>query len=116
MIIGLLRQANILLGENKALPTPGVLPSFLAGRTVNLSNPRAMSFHIAILTEFFDLRSLTLIDIRMIFAVIPIAGNIALVILVERTRELLKSATSVRRINVTSGLFLIVVGVVIPFT
>ena len=119
MRIGLLRQANILLGENNALFTPGVLPNFLAGRTVNISKPRAISFHMGILPEFFDLHSLTLIDIGMILmisAFIPIGGNIALAILVERAHELLKFATSVCRINVTSRLFLIVVGVLIPFT
>ena len=119
MRIGLLRQANILLGENNALFTPGVLPNFLAGRTVNISKPRAISFHMGILPEFFDLHSLTLIDIGvvlMISALIPIGGNIALAILVEGARGLLHSAASVRRINITPGLLLIAVGSLILFT
>ena len=48
-------------------------------------NPKASLFYMGILPEFFDLRSLTLIDIGvilLIFAVIPMGGNIALAILV----------------------------------
>ena len=119
MSIGLPRRADTPLSKNKTLSTPGVLPGFLAGITVILSNPKALLFYIGILPGFFDLRSLTLIDIGVILkisAVIPMGGNIALAVLVERARGLLHSAASARKINIASRLLLIFVGDLIPLT
>ena len=74
---------------------------------------------MGILPGFFDLRSLTLIDIGVVLkisAVIPMGGNIALAILVERARELPHSAASVRKINITSRLLQIFEGALIALT
>ena len=62
---------------------------------------------------------MTLIGIGVILIIsaeILMDGNIALAILAERARRFLQSATSLRRINIISGLLLIVTGVLIPFT
>ena len=86
---------------------------------VILGNPKAILFYMGILPGFFDLSDLTTLDIGIILiisAIIPMSGNITLALLVERVRELLQSKTSVRRINIISGLLLIGVGTLIPFT
>ena len=85
--IGLPRRANTPLSENKALSTRGVLVGFLADISVNLSNPKALLFYMGMLSGFFVLRSLTLTDIGVILVVstvIPMGGNIALAVLIER--------------------------------
>ena len=117
--IDLLRHADTPLSENKALSAAGVLPLFLAGLTAILTYPKTILFYMGILPGFFDLRSLTLIDIGVILkisAVIPMGGNIALAVLVEPARGLLHSAASVCKINIASRLLLIFVGDLIPLT
>ena len=92
---------------------------FLARVAVILGNPKAILFYMGILPGFFDLNDLTTLDIGIILiisAIIPMSGNITLALLVERVRGLLQSKTSVRRINIISGLLLIGVGTLIPFT
>ena len=119
MGIALLRQGETSLSENKALSRPGKLHGFLAGVAVILGNPKAILFYMGILPGFFDLNDLTTLDIGIILivsAIIPMSGNITLALLVERVRGLLQSKTSVRRINIISGLLLIGVGTLIPFT
>ena len=51
----LLRYANTLLSENKALSAPGVLPGFLAGVTVILGNLKAILFYMAYFLVFSTL-------------------------------------------------------------
>jgi threonine/homoserine/homoserine lactone efflux protein len=43
------------------------------------------------------------------------AGNLGLALFLDRARQLLSSPESMRRLNVTSGILLIGVGLVIPF-
>ena len=109
---------NISKRKQSSLQT-GKLHGFLAGVAVILGNPKAILFCMGILPGFFDLNDLTTLDIGIILivsAIIPMSGNITLALLVERVRGLLQSKTSVRRINIISGLLLIGVGTLIPFT
>jgi threonine/homoserine/homoserine lactone efflux protein len=70
------------------------------------------------LPGFFTLEALTAPDIAVIIAIsaaIPMAGNLGLALFLHRARQLLSSPESVHKLNVTSGVLLIGVGLVIPF-
>ncbi len=58
------------------------------------------------------------IDIALIIGVsafVPMIGNLGLALSLDRARRLLSSPKSLRRLNVTSGVLLVLVGLVIPF-
>ena len=119
MGIGLIRKGDTEIGKNSRLTIPGKLAGFGAGVAIILSNPKAILFYMGVLPGFFDLTQLTGLDIAIICtisALIPLAGNAILSLLVHRARDIIRSPKSVRRINVSSGILLICVGLIIPFT
>ena len=70
------------------------------------------------LPGFFTLGTLTAVDTALIISVsalIPMAGNLALALFLDRARRLVQSPDSVRKLNIGSGILLIGVGLVIPF-
>jgi threonine/homoserine/homoserine lactone efflux protein len=83
---------------------------------VILANPKAILFYMGFLPGFFDLSSLGALDVVAIAGVsfaVPMAGNLALALLVGHVRARLTSPAVVRRLNIVAGLLLIGVGVVI---
>ena len=119
MGIGLIRTGDTEIGKNSRLTIPGKLAGFGAGVAIILSNPKAILFYMGVLPGFFDLTQLTGLDIAIICtisALIPLAGNAILSLLVHRARDIIRSPKSVRRMNVSSGILLICVGLIIPFT
>ncbi len=91
---------------------------FSVGVAAVIGNPKAILFYMGALPGFFTLDRLTPADIAAIIALsalIPMAGNLGLALFLDRARRLLSSPESVRRLNLTSGLLLIGVGLVIPF-
>ncbi len=74
---------------------------------------------MGMLPGFFDLSALTWADIGVIAflsAIIPLFGNLCLGIFIDRARRLLSSPKALRRTNITAGILLIGVGIVIPLT
>lgn len=95
-----------------------MLAGFLAGLAVILGNPKAILFYMGVLPGFFDLTQVTKWDIAAICFlsfIVPLVGNLALALSVDRVRGLLKSESALRRMNVTAGILLICVGGVIAF-
>ena len=90
---------------------------FFGGVVVILGNPKAILFYMGILPGFFDLNDLTTLDIGylIISAIIPMSGNITLALLVERCAGF-SNQKHLQWINIISGLLLIGVGTLIPFT
>lgn len=98
------------------LTRPGAWAGFSAGVAVILANPKAILFYMGVLPGFFDLSSLTGLDIAAILALsclIPIAGNLAMAALIDRARRLLRSPAALARVNRVSGGLLIAVGLAI---
>lgn len=115
----LIRNADKKLGSNSRLTRPGMWAGFVAGLAVIVGNPKAALFYMGILPGFFDLTQMTLLDMVAICTlsfVVPLTGNLILARFVDRARGLLKSPSSVRRMNVIAGWLLIGVGVVIGLT
>lgn len=120
LIMGLLlirKPAGALSADNR-LTRPGMWAGFTVGIAAVIGNPKAILFYMGALPGFFTLEALTAPDIAAIIAIsalIPMAGNLGLALFLDRARRLISSPESVRRLNVTSGVLLICVGLVIPF-
>ncbi|WP_238366325.1 LysE family translocator [Mesobacterium pallidum] len=114
-----LKNASKTIASNSRLTRPGMWAGFAAGLAVIIGNPKAILFYMGMLPGFFDLGALRWPDIAAIAglsAVIPLFGNLVLGLSIDRAKRLLSSPTAIRRMNVTAGWLLVLVGLVIPFT
>ncbi|WP_210878500.1 LysE family translocator [Roseovarius autotrophicus] len=115
----LLRAPARVPGADSRMTRPGLWAGFSVGVAAVIGNPKAILFYMGFLPGFFDLSSVTVPDIAAILAVsavVPMLGNLALALFLDRARRLLQSPKAIRRMNMASGGLLILVGLVIPFT
>jgi threonine/homoserine/homoserine lactone efflux protein len=118
MGILLIRRPVATLNADSRMTRPGLWAGFSVGVAAVIGNPKAILFYMGALPGFFTLGTLTAPDIAVIIAVsalIPMAGNLGLALFLDRARQLLSSPESLRKLNVTSGILLIGVGLAIPF-
>lgn len=114
----LIRKPAATMNADSRLTRPGLWAGFSVGLAAVIGNPKAIFFYMSALPGFFALNALTPWDIAAIIAVstaIPMIGNLGLAWFLDRARRLLSSPESVRRLNIGSGILLIVVGLAIPF-
>lgn len=119
MGILLIRDAGRGIEKNSRLTAPGAWAGFSAGVLIILGNPKAILFYMGFLPGFFDLSKVTLPDIIAIAGVsmiVPLLGNLALATFLDRTRALIRSENALKRINMGSGVSLILVGIAIALT
>lgn len=121
IVMGLLliRAPARVPGADSRMTRPGLWAGFSVGVAAVIGNPKAILFYMGFLPGFFDLSTITVPDIAAILAVsaiVPMLGNLALALFLDRTRRLLQSPKAIARLNFGSGLLLILVGLVIPFT
>ncbi|MFN3722971.1 MAG: LysE family translocator [Paracoccaceae bacterium] len=115
----LLRKPASVPGADSRMTRPGVWAGFSVGVAAVIGNPKAILFYMGFLPGFFDLSRVTVWDVAAILlvsAVIPMLGNLGLALFLDRARQLLRSPGALRRLNNVSGILLIAVGCVIPFT
>ena len=101
------------------LTRTGTVAGFLTGLAVVIGNPKAILFYMGVLPGFFDLSQLRGPDIAAIITismVIPVLGNLGIALFLDRARSLLSSAENLRRMNLFSGVLLVLVGGVIALT
>jgi len=106
-------------GAGGRMTKPGLWAGFSVGMAAVIGNPEAILFYMGFLPGFFDLTRVTVPDIAAILAVsaiVPMLGNLALAFFLDRARRLLQSPGAIARLNFGSGVLLISVGLVIPFT
>lgn len=114
----LIRKSGSLAGADSRLTRPGRWAGFLTGVAAVIGNPKAILFYMTVLPGFFDLTRLTGPDIAAILAIsalVPLAGNLALALFLDRVRDLLSSPDRVQLLNRISGGLLILVGIAIAF-
>ena len=114
-----IRSAGKEISTDSRLTRPGKLAGFLAGVAVILSNPKAILFYMGVLPGFFDLRALSVTDVLVICflsLLIPMLGNLMFAWFIDRIRNLIRSPSALKRMNLIAGGLLIVVGLVLPFT
>ncbi|NGM44371.1 LysE family translocator [Rhodobacter sp. SGA-6-6] len=115
----LIRKRPAPPGTDSRLTRPGLWAGFSVGVAAVIGNPKAILFYMGFLPGFFDLGRVTVPDIAAILAIsalVPMLGNLGLALFLDRARQLLSSPQALRRMNIGSGLLLILVGLVIPFT
>ncbi len=115
----LLRAPVRVPGADSRMTRPGLWAGFSVGMAAVIGNPKAILFYMGFLPGFFDLSRVTVPDIAAILAVsaiVPMLGNLGLALFLDRARRLLQSPRAIARLNSASGLLLILVGLVIPFT
>lgn len=118
MGILLVRKPATRLDTDSRMTRPGMLAGFTVGVAAVIGNPKAILFYMGALPGFFSLDTLTtpdIVAIIVISAAIPMVGNLGLALFLDRARQLLSSPESMRKLNVTSGVLLIGVGLAIPF-
>lgn len=114
----LIRHAGAAISADSRLTRPGMMAGFLAGILAILGNPKAVLFYMGVLPGFFDLRTVTWIDVALIIGVsvlIPLTGNLIMAAFVGRVRAFVTTSGALRRINIGAGALLILVGLVLPF-
>jgi threonine/homoserine/homoserine lactone efflux protein len=114
----LIRKPATPPGTDSRMTRPGLWAGFSVGLAAVIGNPKAILFYMGALPGFFTLGTLTGVDIALIIlisAAIPMLGNLGLALFLDRARQLLSSPESLRKLNVTSGILLIGVGLAIPF-
>lgn len=121
VVMGLLliRKPAAAPGTDSRMTRPGIWAGFSVGVAAVIGNPKAILFYMGFLPGFFDLGRVNALDIAAILAIsalVPMVGNLGLALFLDRARRLLQSPAAVRRLNIGSGVLLILVGLVIPFT
>jgi threonine/homoserine/homoserine lactone efflux protein len=114
----LIRKDVGAINPDSRLTRPGLWAGFSVGLAAVVGNPKAILFYMGALPGFFDLSRLTWPDTLAIIAIsafVPMLGNLGLAWFLDRARRLLSSPQAVRRLNLGSGLLLILVGVAIIF-
>jgi len=114
----LIRHADRPIRRDARLTRPGIWAGFAAGLMVILGNPKAILFYMGMLPGFFDIARVTPLDIAAICAVsfiVPLLGNLALALSLDRVRRLVASPGALRQMNLWAGAMLIGVGLVIGF-
>ncbi|MFN7225090.1 MAG: LysE family translocator [Paracoccaceae bacterium] len=115
----LLHKPAVLPGADNRLTRPGVWAGFSVGVAAVIGNPKAILFYMGFLPGFFDLsqvKAWDIIAILAVSAVVPMLGNLGLAYFLDRARKLLQNPEALRRLNVISGVLLIAVGCIVPFT
>jgi threonine/homoserine/homoserine lactone efflux protein len=113
----LIRHAGATIGTDSRLTRPGRWAGFMAGVAVIVGNPKAVLFYMGVLPGFFNLRTITWLDVVAILAIsatIPLLGNLLMALSVDRARRLLTSPSALRRVNIVAGVLLCLVGLIIP--
>lgn len=98
---------------------PGMWAGFAVGVAAVIGNPKAILFYMGVLPGFFDLSKVQALDIVAILAIsalVPMVGNLCLALFLDRARQLLSSPSSIRKLNLCSGVLLIAVGGVISLS
>lgn len=119
MGLALIRSPARVPGVDSRMTRPGIWAGFSVGMAAVIGNPKAILFYMGFLPGFFDLSTVTVPDIAAILvvsAIVPMLGNLGLAYFLDRARRLLQSPKAIARLNFSSGLLLILVGFVIPFT
>ncbi|MCL4066207.1 LysE family translocator [Pseudomonas sp. GX19020] len=118
MGIMLLRAPGGAVTADSRLTRPGLIAGFTVGLAAVIGNPKAILFYMGALPGFFSLDQLTRWDILAIISIsafVPMLGNLALALFLDRARALLQSPSALRRLNIAAGVMLIVVALLIPF-
>ena len=116
MGVNQIRHARNRIEKDSRLTAPGMWAGFSAGVLVILGNPKAILFYMGILPGFFDMTAINGWDIAAIAflsMIVPFFGNVVMAVFIDRARAMISTPEARGRINMISGVALILVGIVI---
>ena len=118
IIMGLFLIINSkkIFSVNSHLTKPGHWAGFIAGFSAVLANPKASLFYMTLLPNFFVFNTINFLDILFICclsAFVPMVGNLILAGTLGKIRKYLLSSSAMLKINIFSGISLIIVGLFI---
>ena len=119
MGLAIIWRANKGVETNEKLTGAGFFSGFLAGFIAITANPKAALFYLTLLPGFFNFADLAIMDLIVICLTsfsVPMIGNIFLILFLSRVREFISSSKSLFIMNITAGISLIVVSVLIGLT
>jgi threonine/homoserine/homoserine lactone efflux protein len=114
-LVLVIRSKN-LFGVESSLTKPGVWAGFAAGFSAVLANPKASLFYMTLLPNFFDFNKINYVDIFIICclsAFVPMVGNLMLAGAFGKMRSYFSSSSVIVKMNIFSGVALIIVGLCI---
>ena len=112
----LIINSKKIFSENSHLTKPGHWAGFIAGFSAVLANPKASLFYMTLLPNFFDFNKINLLDILFICylsAFVPMVGNLILAGALGKIKKYLLSSSAILKMNIFSGIALIIVGLCI---
>ena len=104
---------------NRKLTKTGFFAGFSAGFIAVTANPKATLFYLTLLPSFFNFSEIGLTDLVIISGtsfVVPMIGNVLMILFLAKARSFLSSPNAIRITNIISGALLIAVGIIIGFT
>ena len=104
---------------NSKLTKTGFFAGFSAGFIAVTANPKATLFYLTLLPSFFNFSEIGLTDLVIISGtsfVVPMIGNVLMILFLAKARSFLSSPNAIRITNIISGVLLIAVGIIIGFT
>lgn len=107
---------NKTIGHDSKLTAPGFVAGLMAGLVVVIANPKASLFYMGLLPGFFDFNALNKLDIFAICLtsfLVPLLGNLCLALFVDKIRRFLASPDMIKKVNISAGMALILIGVII---
>jgi len=119
MGIQVLRNSKKAIENDVSLTKKGFWAGFAAGLIAVTANPKATLFYLTLLPSFFDFNKILILDVLIISLVsfsIPMVGNLMMILFINRARSFLSSEKAIQNTNITSGILLILVGLIIAFT
>ena len=114
-LVLVIRSKN-LFGEVSSITTTGVWVGNTAGFSAVLANPKASLFYMTLLPNFFDINKINYVDIFLICclsALVPMVGNLMLAGALGKMRSYFSSSSVIVKMNIFSGVALIIVGLCI---
>lgn len=111
----LMGRSGVIRAEIEARPDP-FWKGFSTGLMINLGNPKAALFFMALFPGFFDVAQMTWIDAVVIIAVsapIGLGSDLTYAFLATRARALLAEGPVARRVDMATGGVLVGAGVAI---
>jgi threonine/homoserine/homoserine lactone efflux protein len=112
----LIINSKKIFSENSHLTKPGHWAGFIAGFSAVLANPKASLFYMTLLPNFFDFNKINFLDILFICclsAFVPMVGNLILAGALGKIKKYLLSSSAILKMNIFSGIALIIVGLFI---
>ena len=112
----LIINSKKIFSENSYLTKPGHWAGLTAGFSAVLANPKASLFYMTLLPNFFDFNTINFLDILFICclsAFVPMVGNLILAGTLGKIKKYLLSSSAILKMNIFSGIALIIVGLCI---